>query len=192
MTAAPRCYDCGQLIPLEDWNRPPQPCSKCARPVEAWVFPAAWTNPVGLPPTPISDENAASCFHHPANQADLACSRCGRFVCHLCCSGTSEHAVCNTCFARLTADRDPGFARRATLHDGIGLSLATLPALSIFLPIFTGPIAAVYTLATWSRTRTAVPRGPAIRWLALLCSVLGLGTFVAFVAFAVYRTRGTP
>jgi len=192
MTAAPRCYDCGQPIPLEDWNSPALPCSKCARPVEAWVFPAAWSNPVGLPPTPISDENAASCFHHPTNQADVACSRCGRFVCLLCGSGLGEHAVCNTCFARLSADRDPAFARRATLHDGIGLSLAILPALTIFLPIFTGPMAAVYTLATWRRTRTAVPRGSAYRWLALLFSILGMGTFVTFVAFAVYSSRGTP
>ncbi len=192
MTAAPRCYNCGQFIPVEDWNRDPLPCSKCARPVQAWVFPAAWTNPVGLPPTPVSDANAASCFHHPSNQADLACGRCGRFVCHLCASGSGEHATCNVCFARLTADRDPAFQRRATLHDGIALAVATLPALTIFLPLFTGPVAAVYTLATWHRTRTAVPRGPAFRWLALLFSVLGIGTFVAFVAFAVYRTRGTP
>ena len=192
MTAAPRCYDCGQPIPLENWNSPPLPCSKCARPVEAWVFPAAWTNPVGLPPTPVSDENAASCFLHPSNQADVACSRCGRFVCHLCASGSGEHAVCNTCFARLSADRDPAFARRATLHDGIGLSLATLPALTVFLPLFTGPMAAVYTLATWRRTRTAVPRGAAYRWFALLFSALGIGTVFAFVAFAVYSTRGTP
>lgn len=175
MIAAPSCHACGLPIPPEDWNRTePLPCTRCETAVQAWVFPAAWTDPNGRIPTPLSNLASASCFHHPSNQADLACTLCGRFVCSVCATGTADHAVCNLCFDRGSAQNDPRFQRRATLHDGIGLALALLPLPMLVLTLITGPLAFVYTLVTWRRTKTAIPRGASRRWLALACSLLGL------------------
>lgn len=186
MTAMPRCNLCGVDVPPEDWNRTEAlPCRGCEARVQAWVFPAGWTETRGKPPAALTGEGMASCFHHPANQAEAACGQCGRFVCALCVDGAGDQAVCSACFGRGTAAGDPRFQRRATLYDSISLMLAAVPMLTIL----TGPLVGTFTLATWKKTHTAVPRSPAVRWAALAISGLWLLALVGLIVLLI-RTGG--
>ena len=186
MTAMPRCNLCGMEVPSTDWNRTdPLPCGYCQAPVQVWVFPAGWTEVNGKPPAATVAEGMATCFHHPENQAEAACGSCGRFVCSLCVDGHGDHAVCNACFERGTATGESRFRRRATLYDSISLLMAAFPLMTVL----TGPIAGTFTLATWKKTRTAVPRSGAIRWAALAISALWLAVLVGFITMVV-RTMG--
>jgi hypothetical protein len=189
MTAMPRCNACGREVPASDWNRPePLPCSWCESPVQVWVFPAGWTDTQGKPPVALAAEGAASCFHHPANQAEAACGLCGRFVCSVCVDGSGEQAVCRTCFTRGTTAGEPRFRRRATLHDSIGLMIAAFPLLTVF----TGPVAAIYTLVTWKKTHTVVPRSNAVKAVALAISALWLAVLVGMIVFLIRVSGGRP
>lgn len=182
MTAMPRCNLCGVEVPPGDWNQAePLPCRGCEAPVQVWVFPAGWTEAKGKPPVSLTAEGMASCFHHPANQAEAACAQCGRFVCSVCVDGGGEQAVCSTCFERGTAAGEPRFQRRATLHDSIGLILAAVPVLTLL----TGPVASAYTLATWKKTSAAVPRTGVVRWMALAISALWMAALVGLIALLV-------
>jgi hypothetical protein len=182
MTAMPRCNLCGLEVPAPDWNRPePLPCSGCQAPVQVWVFPAGWTDVNGKPPAAIAAEGMATCFHHAENQAEAACGSCGRFVCSLCVDGSGEQAICSVCFERGTAAGEPRFQRRAPLYDAMGLLLAAVPLMTVL----TGPIAGVFTLVTWKKTRTVVPRPGAIRWAALAISALWLAILAGMVALVV-------
>lgn len=186
MTAMPRCNLCGMEVPAADWNRAePLPCGWCQAPVQVWVFPAGWTEAQGKPPAAIAAEGMAACFHHPENQAEAACGRCGRFVCSLCADGSGEQAVCNSCFERETAAGDPRFRRRAVLYDSMSLLLAAFPVLTLL----TGPVVGTLTLATWKKTRAAVPRSGAIRWTALGLAAVWLAALVGLVVLVI-RTGG--
>lgn len=182
MTAMPRCNLCGLEIPGADWNRPEAlPCGGCQAPVQAWVFPAGWTDGRGRPPA-AAGEGTATCFHHPANLAEAACGQCGRYVCSLCVDGEGRQAVCNVCFDRGTAAGEPRFRRRAVLYDAIGLMMAALPLMTLL----TGPLVGIYSWVTWKKTRTAVPRTGWLRWAAVGLAAVWMVVLAGFIGVVVW------
>jgi hypothetical protein len=82
-------------------------------------------------------EGANPCGHHPGNVAADHCTRCGVFMCALCCIEIDGRVLCPACFERLAdAGELPSLFSHYRDYGQVQLFLVIVGLL-----VFTGPIA---------------------------------------------------
>lgn len=116
----------------------------------------------------------ATCFFHDANQAAIACGRCGRFLCHLCDIEVEGQHQCPACFESALQQQTLASLRQEdTLFDSMAMAAGACSwVLTLFSWFIAVPAVAYWTIAKWnSPRRYLVPRRRwryAVAWIALL------------------------
>ena len=174
------CPSCEDPIPERYWNEPGNFCRRCGLPVMARVYPAAYRQRPVTTVEAVEEGAEASCFNHPSNRASAACDQCGRFMCAVCDIEINRTHICPTCLeAGATKKTIAGLDNRRVLYDSVALGLATWPALTIYLALFTGPVAVYLAIRYW-KAPLSVVRGS--RWRFVVAAMLGTAQFLGFVA----------
>jgi hypothetical protein len=187
------CPGCERELPVESTEPGGARCYLCESRVEATVFPAALRQTsIASDQVVLSDE--AACFFHAESVAAVACSNCGRFLCHFCRIEWSGRDLCVTCVDGL---RRPGnsvaLESRRFHFDSLALALATVPSLLVFPSFVTAPVALGLALVTIRKSCSITPRSKWRFVAAMLVSVAVIGCWVWLVVYSVSQARaGKP
>jgi hypothetical protein len=85
-------------------------------------------------PVTFLDGASTPCAYHAGNRADVACARCGSFLCGLCATAVRGQTVCVSCLERMrAAGEDVILKNRLPRPHAVAL---TLGVVSMFLPVF--------------------------------------------------------
>jgi hypothetical protein len=180
------CPRCGCDLPDEVFQPQGTPCSRCEAHVEGSAFPARFrVHQVSISEPVVAGEGA--CFFHSERKAAFVCSRCGRFLCALCRISWAGENVCTACLDRQKLDQAHALASSRFHFDSLALALSTLPILTWILSMLTAPLALGFTLFTWRRECSIVPRSKIRFVLAILFSVLIIAGWVVFWIYLARR-----
>jgi len=159
-------------------------CPYCRRTFEAVRF-----DPVPLDTnvprlTDFGREGANPCGSHRGNAAEVACTRCGGFICALCRIDVDRRILCPSCFDRMKG----GGELPATLavYRDYG-RMAFFASLLTFVPVLglvTGPAGLYWVWRARNEKPNVASRGSAaLVWSAIVLSALGtLGAIAWLVA----------
>ncbi len=145
----PACPRCKTALPASSCNTANLAvCGACGAKLQVAVFPAFLRRAGQNGQTPAAaQEGEASCYHHPAKQAVIACEACGRFLCALCHVRLGNMDLCPSC---ITISRSkgklPNLDRHRVLHDNIVMALAVYPLVIPFFGWILTPVTSVTTL----------------------------------------------
>lgn len=183
----PVCQRCRHpAMPASAENAEPFPerCAHCGAFFQIEVFPAAWhSSQVARTPDPRSEDDSA-CFHHPAHRAADCCSRCGRFLCTLCCIDFRGNTLCGDCVEAIRTanvlEHQAGSIRYDRLFEII-LLYGTLPVVTA------GPTALfciIGCLIFWNK-RGMPPARYSPMWRPLLVALLLLILYISGIAILI-------
>ena len=147
-------------------------CPACTSRLSVVFFPAFDRPPDG-PSTSsgsLALEGEAVCFFHTEKRAEVACERCGRFLCALCDLPIGGKHLCPSCF---DTQKTPELTPRRMVWNQLAFSLGVLPLLLCFLYPFyvaTAPAAIFIGLWKWNAEGSLVHGR---RWWLSLAAVLG-------------------
>jgi hypothetical protein len=148
------------------------------------VFPAIERVPKGEQPDALQDPTEATCFYHPLSRAAVPCDDCGRFLCRLCELPADGRHLCPGCFqVALQTGKLNEFDTKRTMYDSLALLLATLPALLIWIPVFTAPASLYFVFRHWKAPGSVVPRTRYRYYLAAVLAFLEIG-FIGFLIWS--------
>jgi hypothetical protein len=99
--ACPRCHAVLRHATLRSGE---QTCPACNGLFEAVRFDPVEPRVVVPDLAGTGPEGAAPCTRHARNQAEVACSRCGQFMCSLCRIDADGKTYCPPCYERLSAE----------------------------------------------------------------------------------------
>ena len=185
------CPSCGmELKPHFFESRDYAPCHVCGARLSVLGFPAMLRGVVSISATDAScDADDASCFHHEARKAIHSCTRCGKFLCHLCASDVGSDILCPECLvAGLKGGSDTRLEQERTLHDSIALALAIFPLFTVWLAGLGGAAAIYAAIRYWKYPGSLVRRYGWRRYLAILFGVGEIGGFVFAIVVLLTRT----
>ena len=178
------CPFCRAGIPLRPGASGPEACDRCGRVFEATHFRPAAARARVHRVAAAGPAGATPCVFHEANAAEVACERCGSFICALCELEASADGkiLCPACFDRL---RDAGLLRshlnRVPNDAGIAIAVALAGTCAGGL---TGPIAVYYAARGLLRRDAPVETGSRA-WL-----YVGVTLGLAEIAFGVLLVIG--
>jgi len=186
--SALHCAQCKWPLPPESWNREHgMACPGCGTRVLVTVFPAIEREPKGEQPEALQDPSEATCFYHPLSRAAVPCDDCGRFLCRLCDLPADGRHLCPGCFqVALQGRKLNEFDTKRTMYDSIALLLATLPALLIWIPIFTAPAALYFVFRYWKAPGSVAPRTRYRYYLAAVLAIVEIGAIVFLIWSALH------
>jgi hypothetical protein len=142
---------------------------------------------------PLAAEGEASCYYHPQSRALLHCEGCGRFVCTLCDLDLDGRHLCPHCLERgVRVEKAASLQDRRVLYDSMALHLATWPIVTVWLPLFTAPIALFVAVRHWRTPGSILPRTRIRLWLALVLAagqVIGLAGLIVSLFWYVPAAR---
>jgi uncharacterized paraquat-inducible protein A len=99
--ACPRCH---RNLRHETLRSGQQSCPSCNGLFEAVRFDPVEARVVVPDLAGTGPEGSAPCTRHARNQAEVACARCGQFMCSLCRIDADQKTYCPSCFERLSAE----------------------------------------------------------------------------------------
>ena len=99
--ACPRCH---RTLRQETFRSGQQTCTFCRGSFDAVRFDPVEARVVVPDLAGTGPEGAAPCTRHARNQAEVACARCGQFMCSLCRIDADKKTYCPSCFERLSAE----------------------------------------------------------------------------------------
>lgn len=158
-------------------------CQFCGAQLETIVFPAMFAPPAAAIPEAIAEASEAACFYHPENRAVIPCDACGKFLCTVCDLDLDGRHLCHECLDRGIQGKAATLEDRRVLWDSMALGLATWPLITIYLPIFSAPIALFLAIRHWRAPASVLPR-TRIRWVIAI--VLSIAEIVGFVALILW------
>ncbi len=183
--ACPHCS-----LPLEPAA---QDCPACRSRLDIVIFPA-----FSRPPEAVSTasgeralEGEAVCFFHAEKRADVACERCGRFLCALCDLPLAGRHLCPAC---CDAQKLPELIATRWVGGEAAAWLGLVPLLGcapfwVMWP-FTGSAAIFLALWTWRKPGSLVHGS---RHGLAVCGLLGglaqLAATGAFIFAMIYAIR---
>lgn len=186
------CTKCFANLPDAALNRENAVrCVSCGSRFDTWTFSALYRQrSVDLAAELQPAEDDALCYEHATKKAVAACSRCGRFVCALCRMDAEGAVFCPLCLVSgISKQTVSTMENYRTLYDSIALGAAALPLATVYLAVFTGPIAFFLTLRFWNRPTSLVPRSKWRLIVALLVSLFETLGLVAAIVFFVWALR---
>jgi hypothetical protein len=115
--------------------------------VQVWRF-----QPFRASSTPVTFLDGAStpCAYHAGNRADVACGRCGSFLCGLCATAVRGRTVCVSCLERMkAAGEDITLKNRLPRPHAVALTLGVTSMLLPVFAVFLAPVVAWQGRAAW-------------------------------------------
>jgi hypothetical protein len=183
MVGVLNCPSCEDPIPERYWNEAGNFCRRCGLPVMARVYPAAFRDRARAVVESVEDGAEASCFYHASNKATAPCGHCGRFVCAVCDIEINGVHMCPACLESGASSKTiAALESRRVLYDSVALCLATWPVLTIYLPLFTGPVAVYLAIRYWNAPLGLVRRS---RWRFVVAGLLGAVEFLGLIGLIV-------
>jgi hypothetical protein len=183
------CTRCHTPIPAGYYNTSNLiPCPSCHVPIRIDVFPAFYRafQPGEEGETLIDGQ--ASCFYHPQKKAVIPCDHCGRFLCALCDVELGDKHLCPACLeAGKKKGRIANLDRHRLLYDGTALRLALLPMITVWLTIFTAPIAIYLSIQHWNSPMSVIGRTKVRFILAIIISGFQILAWAIGIAYLVSR-----
>ncbi len=177
------CPICRTPLPAEQCNTDSL-CTKCSAPLHCIAYPALLKEQEIAHAEEVDDKEQASCFYHPAKQAVIDCSHCGRFLCALCDLDMGTSHICPVCLERGkdqqgVIEQKQGCVR----YDILVLALAFWPFLLIMpLTLFSAPLT-LYLTGKYYNTPISIT--PVKRWRFLVAAVLAIAQLIA-IGFLAY------
>ncbi len=98
------CPLCHRALRHETLRTGEQTCPACNGLFEAIRFDPVEARVVVPDLAGTGPEGAAPCTRHARNQAEVACARCGQFMCSLCRIDSDGKTYCPSCYERLSAE----------------------------------------------------------------------------------------
>jgi uncharacterized paraquat-inducible protein A len=98
------CPRCNNALRHETLRSGEQTCPACNGLFEAIRFDPVEARVVVPDLAGTGPEGAAPCTRHARNQAEVACGRCGQFICSLCRIDADGKTYCPSCYERLSAE----------------------------------------------------------------------------------------
>jgi len=190
------CPQCGHVLWGQMVSSPVfGPCRGCGRQLRVDTFPALLARTVpGRDGRPLIVGDNASCFFHPARQAEVICESCGRFLCALCDLEVNGRHLCSTCLEKTTREA-PGIelVKERTRYDSIALTLAVLPIITIRGTLFGAPAALFVVFRYWNKPGSLVgKRGWRSRFLFASAAVVAMleiaGWVATLAAISIFRS----
>jgi hypothetical protein len=183
------CTSCNGGIPEDEWNTAEmRRCPACETPFRVFTFPALAEGPRVAKPAHLAPEGEATCFYHPRKKAVTPCDSCGRFLCALCEIEFRGEHWCPACLESGQRKRTIRSLENSRTHyDSIALALATLPLLTIWLPVFCAPMAIYLVIRHWRAPASIVPRTRIRYYLALAfasAEIIGAAWLVIYIRLA--------
>ena len=165
------------------------PCPACGTPVGVDVFPAFFRPaPIGAGGEAVVMDGESACFFHPQKKAVIPCEGCGRFLCALCDCELGGHHYCPTCLeAGAAKGKIKALSNSRTLYDGIALSLALLPMVTVYFTILGAPATLFVVFRYWNAPRSLVRPNRFRFVLAALFAVLQIGVWVVAIIMLTNR-----
>ncbi|MCI5150233.1 MAG: hypothetical protein D3916_12745 [Candidatus Electrothrix sp. MAN1_4] len=185
-----KCPICRTPVPPELCNTDTNTdalCPGCSAPLHCTAYPALVRGHNIAHPEQVEAAGQASCFYHPAKQAVVDCSHCGRFLCALCDLDMGASHICPVCLERGKDEQNlieqkQGYVR----YDILVLALAFWPLLLIMpLTVFTAPLT-LYLIVKHHKTPISIT--PVSRWrfpmatFLAMAQIIGIG-LVAYLWF---------
>ncbi|MGC2661748.1 MAG: hypothetical protein WA324_27640 [Bryobacteraceae bacterium] len=183
---ATTCPRCGAELPAAAFDPAGTRCQICGTYAQAIVFPALFRK-LESAPAQVVIAGEAACYFHPERVAAVACARCGRFLCQFCRIDWGGEDLCPACLA--APDTGKGVSQIASSRfrfDSLALAISTLPILTIFLTIFTAPLALGIALFTFRKECSVAPRSK-VRFVAAI--VISLAQILAWILVFFYSVR---
>ena len=137
-----------------------RPCPGCGRPIRLDLYPALFqARANGSAGEPVGMKEEASCYYHPRKRAEIACEACGRFLCGLCDMELNGRHLCPACMEKgQKKGKITDLQNHRTLHDRLALAVAVLPIVTIWLTLFSAPLAAFLVVRYWRAPGSLVRR----------------------------------
>ncbi len=185
------CPRCRRLMRDEQMRNGGQFCPVCEGRFEAVRFTPVEMRLHVPEIAGVGPAATAPCARHARNQADVACSRCGQFMCSLCRIDSDGQAFCPGCYERL-ADEGGVSGGLTKLWNWSGMAALTF-VLSIFLWwTFVLWIAGIVFCILGIREKSARNESDGVvrLYLLILLNLLGgaLGIGMALAIFGVFRS----
>ena len=174
-----RCTKCKAPVPKELFNGPGMtPCRKCRSLLQVAVFPAQQVGTVlGLRAEKLIDDEKASCFFHPGNQAVIPCDSCGRFLCSVCDVEIVGQHLCPACIevgSEKKENKLTAFDSKRFLYDSLAIRMA-------ILPLVVTPLISLYlAMRHWSAPRS-ITHPSCFKWIvAIVIAIIQLALWGSF------------
>src|SRR5947208_899592 len=165
-------------------------CPACDAPFRAVTFPMLLRERRAVQPALPVTEGEATCFYHPRKNAVTPCDRCGRFLCALCEIEFRGEHWCPQCLESGQRKRTVRTLENSRIHyDTIALALATLPLITIWLPVFCAPMAIYLAIRHWRAPASIVPRTRIRYYQALIFAVTEIVGAIWLAAYLIARAR---
>ncbi len=149
------------------------------------MFPAMYSGTAAQAAEAVADGGEASCFYHPENRAAVPCDSCGKFLCAVCDLDLDGRHLCHECLDRGIKTRTATIEDERILWDSMALHLTTWPVLTVYLPIFTAPIALYLVIRHWGQPPGILPRSSTRKILALVLAVIELAGLTALILWVI-------
>jgi hypothetical protein len=152
-------------------------CPACDAVIQVEIFAALFKQiSTGPMAEAILTEGVSSCFYHEQKKAVVHCDACGRFLCALCDLDLQGQHLCPACLqSGRRKGQIPHLENRRTLYDGAALSLALFPLLFFPATLITAPAAIYFSILSFHRPSSLIPRSRIRSYLALVIGVLQIG-----------------
>jgi hypothetical protein len=159
-------------------------CGKCSAPLHCTAYPALLKEQEVAHSKQVEGAEQASCFYHPAKQAVVDCSHCGRFLCALCDLDMGTSHICPACLERGKDEQNLIEQKQGCVrYDILVLALAFWPFL-LFMPltVFTGPLT-LYLIIKYRKKPISI--APVSRWRFLMATFLVTAQLIG-IGFTAY------
>jgi hypothetical protein len=155
------------------------PCPGCSRPIRLDLYPVLFQSRAnGSAGEAVAMEDEASCYYHPKKRAEIACEACGRFLCGLCDMEFNGRHLCPAC---MEVGQEKGKIRdlqnHRTLYDRLALAVAVLPIVTIWLTLFSAPLAVFLAIRYWRAPGSLVRRSRVRFILAFLIACIQIAAW---------------
>lgn len=184
------CPGCQHMVPEESWNVFTE-CRFCGAQVEAVTFPALLAPAAAVKVEAVAESSEASCYYHPENRAAVACDGCGKFLCTVCDLDLAGEHLCHECLERGIKSKSAALDDSRVLYDSMALHLTTWPLLTIYLPIFTAPVALFLAFRHWRAPSSILPRTRIRWWIAAILAIIEIVGLVGLVLWVIQVARRT-
>lgn len=159
-------------------------CRKCGTSHEGRLYPALFRKkPEEIFESKLVAGSDASCFHHPAKQAEVACESCGRFLCSVCDIPFEGKHLCSSCFS---SERDKGnfseWDAERKCPGSIALFFVIVSFLIPWFALIVIPGVILYVCMNWKAKGSIVRTS---KWRLVLALVLVLIQFLVYGSFIV-------
>ncbi len=162
-------------------------CHGCQTPFEVTFFPAL-TRPAAavVQPEKLVIDGDASCFYHADKRAAIACSACGRFLCHLCDVTLGDRHLCPGCIETGRAKgRFTEFETSRILWGSAALTITVVPIILCFwITLVTAPAAIVLAIYGWKKPQSIVTTSRWQSWAAIIIATLEIAVWVTVFTLA--------